>query len=316
MDLVVADVARHQDGVVARRQLLGAGLTRTDVETLLRRRLLVPLHPGTYVTHTGPATYRQRCWATVLHAWPAALTLRHALPNPPQHGPVDVAIPWSRRVTTCAGVRVHRMRHWEELVQLQSSPPRLRVEPAALLTADCAGSDLDAIAVLTGVVGARRTTAARLGLALTQLPRLRRRALITGLVDDLADGTHSVLEHGFVTRVLRPHRLPPVRQQAPVIGPEGNEYRDVAFRGVDAHVELDGRTHDTDAQPGADADRDLADLAAGIVTPRLRWQQVYGNPCRTAMMLAVVLQRQGWQGRPAVCSPGCDVGRSGRTVPP
>ena len=316
VDTTVADLARRQDGVVSRRQLLEAGLTRTDVETLLRRRGLVPLHPGVYVTHTGAATYRQRCWAAVLHAWPAALTLRHALPDPPQHGPVDVAITWSRRVATCPGVRVHRMRHWDDLVQLQSSPPRLRLEPAALLTADRAASDLDAIAVLTGVVGARRTTAARLSLTVTQLPRLHRRALIVGLVGDLADGTHSVLEHGFVTRVLRPHRLPLVRQQAPVAGPEGREYRDVAFRGVDAHVELDGRTHDTNAQRGADADRDLADLAAGIVTPRLRWQQVYGSPCRTALLLATVLQRQGWRGEPAPCAPGCDVARSGKRVPP
>lgn len=312
----LADLLHHQDGVVARRQLLVLGLSRPDIETLLRRRDLVPAHPGVYVTHTGGPSYRQRCWAAVLYAWPAALTLRHALPQPPTDGPVDVVIDWRRRVSTRPGIRVHRSRHWADIVHHQSSPPRVRIESAALLTADAAVSDLDAIAVLTSVVGGRRTTADRLAATLDDLPRLHRRTLLRGLVDDLAGGTHSVLEHGFVSRVVRPHRLPGIRQQAPATGARGSEYRDVAFRGLDTHVELDGGLHDSGLQRGIDADRDLADLAAGIVTPRLRWRQVFGTPCRTAMLLAAVLQQRGWTGAPAACSDTCDISGSGRLVPP
>lgn len=173
----------------------------------------MPLHPGTYVTHTGIPTCSQRCWAAVLHAWPAALALRHALPHPPVEGPIDVAVAWERRVSTRSGIRVHRTRHWDFLVQQHASPPRVRVEPAALLVAASAASDLDAIAAVTSVVGARWTTADRLEASLGALPRLRRRRLLTRLVDDLAAGTHSVLEHGFLTQVVRPHGLPAVRQQ-------------------------------------------------------------------------------------------------------
>lgn len=68
-----------QAGVVARHQLVALGFTDDDLRRQLRRRALVPLHPGVYVNHTGPPTRLQQEWAAVLLRWPAALQRVDAL---------------------------------------------------------------------------------------------------------------------------------------------------------------------------------------------------------------------------------------------
>jgi very-short-patch-repair endonuclease len=313
MDLppALTAVLRAQDGVVNRRQLRELGLSKPQVETLLRRRSLTAVHPGVYVDHTGTPTYAQRCWAAALYAEPAALAGRHALPEPPTSPgePIEVAIDWSRRVGTRRGIRITRMRDLDDHVAWNRSPPRLHLETAAIVGADRARTDHEAIALLCELVGSRRTTASRLASSLAERPRHSRRQLVAALVDDLAAGTHSVLEHGLLERVLRPHRLPvPTRHQAPERGRRGREYRDMLFEDLGAHLELDGGHHDGSAQKDDDADRDLQDIAGGLVVPRLRYAQVFGWPCRTARLLAGFFALRGWADSARPCSPGCEVG--------
>ena len=294
---------------MSRRQLLAAGWTPVRVDRAVRRRELVVVHPGVYVDHTGPLTPAQRRWAAVLYAAPAALHLEHALPDPPLTGAVDVAIDWTRRVQTRPGIRVHRVRGLDAKVRWNQSPPRVRLEVAVLALAARAATDHDAIACLTAAVGSRRTTADRLAEALAAQPTLHRHRLATELLDDLRVGTHSVLERGYLVRVTRPHGLPApsVRQRARTDGAR-TEYRDAGYPELDAHVELDGRTHDDGPQRDLDADRDLDDLADGLVTPRLRYRQVFATPCRTADRLARFFAGRGWAGTAHPCSPACPVG--------
>ncbi|WP_157559636.1 hypothetical protein [Nocardioides sp. Soil777] len=314
----VADLLVVQDGVVSRAQLLGAGLTKSRVDTLIRRRELVAVLPGAYVNHTGTPTWSQRAWAAVLYAGPAAaLHLGSALHLAADHrgvarpdpvGPVHVAVDWTRRVQTRPGLRIHRVRGLAGMVRWNASPPRLRVELAALEVAHRARDDLAAISALADVVGARRTTAEKLRTAAAARTRLRRRSLLLALVEDLDAGTQSVLEHGFLTRVVRPHGLlePSVRQ-APRTGARGREYRDVEYDDLGLAVELDGVTHDTATARADDADRDLDDLASGRVVGRLRYRQVFGTPCRTAAQLAAVFRGRGWEGTASACGPACDL---------
>lgn len=182
------DLLRAQDGVVSRRQLLAIGLTKPRVETLVRRRVLTAVHPGVYVDHTGAPTYAQRCWAAVLYAEPAALAGDHALPDPPTSAgvPIEVAVDWSRRVRTRRGIRVVRMRDLDAQVSWNRSPPRVHLETAAVMAADRARTDHEAIALLCQLVGARRTTAGRLATSLATRTRHSRRRLVTALVEDLA----------------------------------------------------------------------------------------------------------------------------------
>ena len=312
----VADLLAHQDGVVSRGQLLAAEVTQARIDTLLRRRALVVVHPGVYLTHTGAPTWSQRTWAAILHAGRSALHLESALHQPgkdaPPKGPVHVAVDWTRRVVPREGIRIHRVRDLDDHVQWNLSPPRVRLEVAAVAVAHRAADDLGAISALASVVGSRRTVAGRLQLEIERRGRLRRRTLLTELLDDLDRGTHSVLEHGYLDRVLRPHGLPePTSRQASVDGGRGTQYRDVAHADVDLHVELDGRLHDESQARDDDADRDLDDLARGMVTPRLRYRQVFATPCRTAARLAVLFRGRGWHGTPRPCGEvGCEVGQA------
>jgi len=299
-----------QDGVVSRSQLRQISLEPHDIARLVRRGWLRRVHPRVYVDHTGPLTWRQRAWAAVLFAEPAALCW-HSQEEPATRddgGPIHVAIDQSRRLQAPPGVVVHRMTDLRARV-LGGHPPRLRREDNALSMAGAAATELDAVAALADAVGRGGVTSASLRDALDRFPRLHRRHLLTQVIDDLALGTASVLEHGYLTRVERAHRLPRSRRQAPRRTASGWEYRDVEYRDQALVVELDGRLgHGSWAAGARDADRDLDDLAlGGMVSVRLRWRQVYGTTCRTAGRIALILQRRGWRGTPSPCGPGCDL---------
>lgn len=221
---------------------------------------------------------------------------------------IHVAVDTSRRVRVQPGIRIHRLAGLEDKVRWNLTPPRMLPELAALELSHQATTDLGAIAALTDVVGARRTTASRLAVALASRPRIRRRSLLITLVDDLATGTHSVLEHGFLTRIVRAHGIvEPSQRQAPRVGVDGSEYRDVEFAQFATVVELDSHWHDNNASSDRDADRDLDDLACGQVIARLRYRQVFGTPCRTAVRLGALLGQRGWAGTATPCSSTCEV---------
>lgn len=208
------------------------------------------------------------------------------------------------------GIVVHRMRGLE-LKAYGGTPPRLKVEDNALAMAGEAKSEIDAIARVAEVAGRAYVTAATLQAALDRAHSLRRRKLIQGLLDDLASGTHSVLEHGYLTRVERAHGLPEGRRQAPRIGATGNQFRDVEYEAYALVVELDGALgRDSWRDQARDADRSLDDLAElGTVTARLRFHQVFDTPCQTAARIGRILARNGWRGEPRPCSDTCHVNK-------
>jgi len=304
---------RDQDGVVARRQLIGEGLSPTVVAKLVRRGDLVPLHPGVYVDHNGPPTWQQHAWAAVLHAWPSALCLGSALRAAEGPGRRDratrqihVAIDGERRLHDVPGVVVHRMTGFGGRVQWNTGPPRVRYDESVLDVAAGARSDLDAVATLADAVGARRTTAARLLGRLRARKRIARREWLEAVLSDVAEGTCSVLEHSYQSRVVRPHGLPQGSLQAPSRATSGRVYRDVDHPELGLKVELDGRLFHTATQ---DRDRDLErDLDAAVdgaaATVRLGFGQAHERACSTAAKLGAVMNRLGWSGQAHPC-PAC-----------
>ena len=141
----------------------------------LRRRELVVAHPGVYFTHTGAPTWSQRSWAAILYAGRSALHLESALHRPGKDsvptGQIHVAVDWSRRVAPQAGIRIHRVRELEDKVQWNLSPPRVRLEVAAVEVAHRAPDELAAISALAAAVGSRRTVASRLRLEMERRSR-------------------------------------------------------------------------------------------------------------------------------------------------
>jgi hypothetical protein len=312
-----------QDGVISRRQALAAGMSAVQVARLLRRREWVAIHPGVYVSHTGEPTWRQRAWAAVLACWPAALDGPSALRA--HEGPgrrhfdgstIAVMVAQGRRIRPPEGVVVRRARRFDDQVQWNLAPPRMRYDDAVIDLADRARSDLTAIAVLADACGGRRTTAGRLLATVDATPRLRRRAWLRSVLDDVASGTCSVLEHGYLTRVERPHGLPRGRRQAPATSRGRRMWRDVLYSGGRPSwtqiVELDGRlSHDSATARDRDMERDLDAAVDGAETVRLGYGQIYDRPCRTAAKVARLLRRRGWRGHPRRCPECADEGGPG-----
>ncbi|WP_206444348.1 type IV toxin-antitoxin system AbiEi family antitoxin domain-containing protein [Nocardioides turkmenicus] len=299
---------RMQGGVATHAQLTAGGFSRIDIERAVRRNELRRVHPRVYIDHTGPLTWEQRAWAAVLYAGPAVLC-RGSLEAPRGRDdgrPIHVAIDHSRKVMPQPGIVVHRMRNLE-LKAYGGTPPRLKAEDNALAMANEARSEIDAIAQVAEVASRSYVTAASLQAALDRAHSLRRRKLIQGLVDDLATGTHSVLEHGYLTKVERPHGLPEGRRQSPRTTASGNQFRDVEYEAYGLVVELDGALgHESWRDQARDADRSLDDLARlGSVTARLRFHQVFGTPCQTAARVGEILIRNGWTGPMRDCGPSC-----------
>lgn len=302
------EVLGRQSGVVSRRQLADLGLAPHDVRRLLRRRDLVAHSPGVYLRHTGESTWLQSAWCSVLAVWPAALCHQSALhaamgeSRPGRNGLFHVGIDRNRSPATPAGVRLHRISGLQAKVQWHLGPPRLRVEEAAIDVAAEPRGDFAAVAVLADVVQARHTTAARLQIALAGRSRIARRAFLDDVLVDVAEGTCSVLEHGYLTRVERPHGLPTDRRQQ-AGSSRGTVYRDVAYPSFRRLVELDGRLfHDNAIGRDHDLQRDLDSAVEGQVTVRLGWGQVFGTPCRTAAQVGYWLQAGGWTGTSTRCS--------------
>lgn len=304
----------RQSGVVSRRQARELGLTDNDIRRLLRRREWVAVHDGVYVDHTGQLTWRQGAWAAVLSMWPAALCHRSAIraaeltsnPHAAHDGlPIHVAVDRDRTVGAPEGVVRHRIAAFDAKVLTAASPPRQHYEEAVIDVAAGARDSLGAIAVLAAAVGSRRTTAQRLGAVLAGRSRIPGRDFLAAVLVDVASGTCSVLEHGYLTRVERPHGLPCAdRQMRAAAG--GTVYRDVDYGGL--VVELDGRVvHGEFGQFDADLDRDLLTAADRRDTVRLGWGQVFHRPCDTAAVIATLLAQRGWTGTLQRC-PDCDSG--------
>lgn len=322
MDTEIRELLELQSGVIARHQALAAGMAEHDIRRMLRRREWATVHPGVYVDHTGPLTFLQRAWAAVLLAWPAALCHETAIRIGDGPGRRDgddevihVAVDRDRAFRAPDGVIPHRLADLDAKVQWNLSPPRVRIEHAVLDVAAEAPDELLAIAAMSDAVRARRTTAARLLKALSSRSRIPRRPFLQSVLRDVAEGTCSVLEHGYLDRVERAHGLPAGQRQVRESS-RGPLYRDAEYRDFGLIVELDGRLFHTSVQDrDRDLDRDLDAAIDGRDTVRLGWGQVYPRACATAEKLGMLLAQRGWEGTPIRC-PECPDRDGGDSQPP
>lgn len=321
----LARLLRAQQGVVSRRQVLDLGGRAHDLRRLVRRRELFPIHAGVYINHNGTPSWIQQAWAAVQFSWPAVLWGPSAVRavedagtghgNGLGHGwnstePIHVAVSLGRHLKAPRGVRLHRLESLDERAQWNLSPPRIRYEQAVLDVALTAGNDVDCVAALARPVQSGRTTATRLQEALTSRARVPRRDWLAGILDDLAAGTSSTLEHGYLELVERAHGFPAADRQVRESTRSGVVYRDVAYAGLPQPliVELDGQLFHSSAKArDRDFERDLDLAVDGRGSIRLTFGQVFDRPCSTAAKVGLVLIRHGWAGRPQPCGEGCPV---------
>lgn len=297
-----------QDGVISRRQVLDAGGSDFDIARMLRRRELTDVHRGVYVSHSGQLTLRQRHWAAVLAFWPSALAHVSALPDPPATV-VHVAVGPGRNLRPLPRIVLHRTPDFELRAELDRSPPVIRLEHALIdvVCGDLRAKDVAAAyAVQAQVCASRRTTPQRILQVLATRQRVCGRRTLEAMLADLRDGACSVLERGYLHRVERAHGLPRGERQTRSAATGRLTYQDVYYRGQGVVVELDGRAfHDAPRDRDRDALRDLAELSrSDLLTTRVTYGLVFGDACRTAVLIGDLLRRRGWTGRTRTC-PTC-----------
>ena len=311
----VQHLLREQLGVIARHQVLCAGGNDNLIERMLRRNEWRAIHPGVYVDHTGLPTPEQQRMAAVLFAWPAALVgesalLAHGVRNLAEPE-IRVGVTEGRRVRPPVGVGIQRLRDFDTRVMWNRTPPQLRLEDAALQVASrrwSTAGESGAVAVLADVCQQRFTTAERLREALDPKIRLAGRRFLADLLDDVASGAHSLLEHRYLSRVERAHGLPRGRRQSPFDDGRRHGFRDVRYPKQALLVELDGRLgHEFARDQWADLARDLHAAVEGQLTVRLGWGPV-SDACRLAPLLGQLLAARGWAGRPSRCAKCVDAG--------
>ena len=319
-----------QAGVVSWRQLRDLGVPRHTLQRWLRGRHLVRVVRGVYVAHTGPVSGCQLAWVGVLFAAPAALSgptaIQAALGREPS-GTIELAVEHGRKLVVPAGFRVVRQAHLDRYVAWNTSPPRLRIEQAALDVAAAQDETYAAFETLAQVCREGATTADRLLAALEDRARIRGRIRLREMLYDVREGATSVLERGYLD-LERSHGLPTAtRRRREELG--GIQVvRDADYEAFGLVVELDGAAYHNGRKHQDDLARDLLVLLDNRMTLRLGWHQVMEEGCATIAQIARVLAHRGWRGRPQPCSPGCalagadagssvvEIGRTSYTRPP
>jgi hypothetical protein len=313
-DDAIAATLKRQAGVVSLRQLEAAGVTAATVRARVRAERWQRCARGVYATFTGELSWLQRVWVALLACGPTAAATGatamrlYGLQGAAAESPcISISVEHSHQVRPPGQTLVTRRRDGARWVHPVLSPPRVRLEHAALEWASAQTQDAAAIAVLADVVQQRRTTPARLRLTLEERQCLPHRSLLLGVVADVDEGAYSLLEVRYLRDVERPHRLPRGRRQQ-AAGDDRRYYRDVAYDRFGTLVELDGRLgHEVALDRWADMDRDNAAAASALLTLRLSYGQVVGDPCRTAGVVGQVLARRGWAGRPVRCGASCQL---------
>ncbi|MGW6198599.1 type IV toxin-antitoxin system AbiEi family antitoxin domain-containing protein [Kribbella sp. NPDC055110] len=304
----LAVLIHEQHSVVSRAQLLAAGLPDVDVRRRVRSRRWKPVHPGVYVTHTGPVGYDERLVAALLYAGPEAAWSHYTaaeqfgLIKPDDRRPVYLTIPWRRRVRARPNLVITRDAHWEDRLAAVI-PPRSRPAEAVLEIVGISRSLDDAAAVVAEACQSGRVAPEQILAALTGRPQLRHRAALRSILVDVAEGTHSLLELRYLRDVERAHGLPAGQRQRAVDG----EYTDVAYVPYEFVVELDGRFHFAPRQRWRDLDRDNRAALRSEATLRYGWLDITSRPCAAAVQVLQLMRRKERSVTAHPCNPSCPV---------
>jgi hypothetical protein len=278
-DVVIARLAERQHGVVARRQLLAAGLTREAVAHRIRVGRLYCLYRGVYAAGHRLLSPEARWMAAVLAAGPrAVLSHRSAAAlwgiRRWWGNNVDVTIPSSRRQRPGITGHVTNLPA-DEVTSLAAIP--LTTVPRTLL-------DLATVLDHRGVERAmneaevrRYTDSLSLAALLARYPRRRGTAAIRAILGAGGVGatrTRSELEERFL-RLLTQWGLPRPELNVPIALRGVFVEVDCVWRRSRAIAELDGRAvHGTAAAFERDRARDRALNAAGWRVVRITWRQL------------------------------------------
>jgi hypothetical protein len=310
-----AHLVEFQSRVAARRQALAAGVPEDVIEWRVQSGRWLRLQRGVYATFTGKPSREARLWAALLRAGPGAVLSHetaaelHGLTSTPSTK-IHITVPHRHnpvRTRKIPGVIIHRARR----IAADPQPPwqlrRTRVADTVLDLVGAAKTFDDAYGWICRGVGRQLTGPRQLREALAARKKIRWRVLLTEALDDAAEGVDSPLERRYVHGVERAHGLPQARRQYRVLHGGRNKYLDNLYEEYQVCVELDGAAAHPADERWRDTSRDNTNLAAGKETLRYGWPGVTVHRCESAIQLAAVLRRNGWQGNLRPCGPACPV---------
>lgn len=243
----VAKLAEDQGGLLHRRQLYDAGITRFQVKAELRARRWRAWGRQTIAVRTGPLEPRAAGFRAVFETeGDAALDGVSALLDAGmEHFDTDVvhvSVSKSATYRKPSGVRVHETRRRRPEDVLATSPPRVKTPEAAIRGALWAATPRQAAFILVLVVQQGLATPAELLVAFGAIRRDRRRRHIASVLKDICGGVGSMGELDFA-RICRERGMPPPDRQVRRRLPSGRVFLDVYWDAYGVIVEIEGVHH-------------------------------------------------------------------------
>lgn len=243
----VRELADEQGGVVSRRQLYAAKVTRGQVRANVRAGRWRRIGSQSVALHSGPLLELGKWWSAVFEGGPrACLDGASSLIAGGLTGfdvdQIRVSVPRGARVVRSRGIDVRQTRRLVPTDVVEVGVPRTRTETAAVRGALWAKSDKQAALLLTMVVQQGLSTPERIGTQLLRIRRDARRAFLHAVVLDLLGGARSLAELE-VAQECRRRGLPEPSRQVIRKGANGKYYLDLIWERWNVVVEVDGIHH-------------------------------------------------------------------------
>jgi len=287
-DLIIG-LSAQQQGLVTRKQLLGAGLTPSLVKARVKAKRLRPVQRGVYLVGP-PVAPRQNEMAAVLACGPGAVVshrsaaaLWELLPHPGADAPVEITVPFQNRGRR-PGIRVHRSSRLDpsEATRKDGIPVTTPARTVLDLAGELRAQELER--VLAKVERGGLTTPAELSSLIARYPRRpgvgSLRALVRGEASPVL--TRSEAEERFLA-LMRKAQLPCPEVNVGVAGYEV----DFFWRDQRLVVEVDGFAfHSSRRDFKRDRRRDSSLSMRGLRVIRLTWGQIVEEPEATAALVA------------------------------
>ena len=286
MQLLVDMAAKHH-GLLTRRQLLQAGLTRNFIDGRVKCGLLRIVHAGVY--QFGPVTTQHaRERAALLACNGRAISHRSAaalwqlLPAQPVSEPVDVALYERPHRGVRPGIRVHRGICSGDEITAVDDVPVTTLARTLFDLGSMSARDLER-AFATGE-RSQPDLRDHLATLLARYPDHRGTRLLRTLVADSASGTFTRSEaEERLLALIRAAGLPIPQTNVVLHGFEVDCY----WRDARLVVEVDGYAfHGSRRAFVSDRRRDGVLIAAGLRVLRLTWGQLERERDRTIAQLA------------------------------
>ena len=282
----LAEALVGSEGAATRAALLKV-VTRHALAHAVTVGELVRLHPEVYVDARHRDDLKTRLRAALLYAGAQAAfshTTGLALweVDAPRTEVVHLVVPVAVQRRSGDRLLVHRchdFQHGAPFVVERQGLPVVRLERCLVDAWPLLPSGSERRRPVIDAVRSRRTTAARLRLALDEVPGLRDRSALRQLVDLLDAGCQSELELWGHERVFTGPGFTGAERQYRVVLNGQTAYFDLAFADVKVAVELDGAAwHGSPEQRERDLRRDAAAAAEGWLVLRYSHRRLHSEP--------------------------------------